>query len=288
MAHASTDEEQGRAGGWFQAGNLGGQGIGGGIGLLLAQKLPAAWMASSALAAGCLTCAVGLFLIPEPASTIRGPGIGTSLVNVAKDIWTVAKSRRGFLALVLCFLPIGSGAASNLWAAVSNDWSASAGTVELVTGVLGGVVMAAGCLVGGFICDRMDRKKAYMMFGVMQAGCATAMAIAPHTQMNYIVFTMVYAVITGFTYAGFTAFVLEAMGLGAAATKYNLYASLSNFPIMYVTSIDGWAHGRFGPSGMLFTEAAVGMTGLVAFLVVLALWREPRAAAVVVEGTPAV
>jgi MFS family permease len=288
MAHASTDEEQGRAGGWFQAGNLGGQGIGGGIGLLLAQKLPAAWMASSALAAGCLACAVGLFLIPEPASTIRGPGIGTSLVNVAKDIWTVAKSRRGFLALVLCFLPIGSGAASNLWAAVSNDWSASAGTVELVTGVLGGVVMAAGCLVGGFICDRMDRKKAYMMFGVMQAGCATAMAIAPHTQMNYIVFTMVYAVITGFTYAGFTAFVLEAMGLGAAATKYNLYASLSNFPIMYVTSIDGWAHGRFGPSGMLFTEAAVGMTGLVAFLVVLALWREPRAAAVVVEGTPAV
>jgi MFS transporter, PAT family, beta-lactamase induction signal transducer AmpG len=288
MAHGATAEEQGRAGGWFQAGNLGGQGIGGGIGLMLAQKLPAAWMASSALAIGCLVCAIGLFWIPEPVSTIRGTGIGASLVNVAKDIWSVARSRRGFLALVLCFLPIGSGAASNLWAAVSKDWSATAGTVALVTGVLGGIVMALGCLVGGFICDRMDRKKAYMLFGIMQAACAAGMALAPHTQTNYIVFTLIYALVTGFTYAGFTAFVLEAMGLGAAATKYNLYASLSNFPIMYMTNVDGWAHGRYGPSGMLYTEAAICMLGLVAFTLVLARWPHERTAAVVVEGTPAV
>jgi len=287
MAHGSTEEDQGRASGWFQAGNLGGQGIGGGIGLMLAQRLPAPWMASGALAVGCLACTVGLLLMPEPVNTIRGSGIGASLVNVGRDIWTVAKSRRGFLALLICFLPIGSGAASNLWAAVSKDWSASADVVALVTGVLGGVVMAAGCLVGGFICDRMHRKKAYALFGVMQAGCATAMAVAPHTPMSYIVFTMVYAFITGFTYAGFTAVVLEAMGLGAAATKYNLYASLSNFPIMYMTSIDGWAHGRFGPSGMLFTEALIGMTGLGVFLMVLSRWPRERAALAVPEGTPA-
>jgi hypothetical protein len=76
-----------------------------------------------------------------------------------------------------------------------------------------------------------------------------------------VVFTLAYALIQGLTYAGFSAFVLEAMGLGAAATKYNVFASLSNFPIMYMTSIDGWAHGRFGPSGMLLMEAAFGGVG---------------------------
>ena len=70
-------------------------------------------------------------------------------------------------------------------------------------------------------------------------------------------FTMLYAFVTGLTYAGFSAFVLEAMGLGAAATKYNLFASLSNMPIAYMTSIDGWAHGKWGPAGMLYTEAVV-------------------------------
>jgi len=288
MAHNATEAEKGRAGGWFQAGNLGGSGIGGGIGLTLAQKLPEPWMAGTALAVGCLACASGLFLIPEPASTIRGSKMTTSLLNVVKDIWMVAKSRRGFLALVLCFLPIGSGAASGLWAAVARDWSASAGTVALVTGVVGGLVSALGCLIGGYVCDRMHRKLAYALFGIMQAGCAVAMAVTPHTETNYIIFTTVYALITGFTYAGFTAFVLEAMGLGAAATKFNLYASLSNFPIMYMTTIDGWAHGRYGPSGMLFAEASVGMAGLVVFMGVLRLWPKTLEMRVVRESPPAV
>jgi hypothetical protein len=73
------------------------------------------------------------------------------------------------------------------------------------------------------------------------------------------------AVITGLTYAGFSAFVLEAMGKGAAATKHNVFGSLSNTPIRYMTRIDGWAHTRHGPAGMLCAEALLGMIGLVAF-----------------------
>ena len=53
------------------------------------------------------------------------------LIDVLKDLWNVAKSRAGFLALLICFVPIGSGAASNLWAAVADDWHATAGTVAL-------------------------------------------------------------------------------------------------------------------------------------------------------------
>jgi hypothetical protein len=82
---------------------------------------------------------------------------------------------------------------------------------------------------------------------------------------------MLYAFVTGLTYAGFSAFVLEAMGKGAAATKYSVFASLSNTPIWYMTLVDGAAHTRWGPAGMLFAEATLCFVGLALFLVVQAL-----------------
>ena len=94
-----------------------------------------------------------------------------------------------------------------------------------------------------------------------------------------ISFTSLYAVITGLTFAGFTAFVLEAMGTGAAATKYNVFASLSNTPIYYMTLRDGWAHTRWGAGGMLHTEAALCLFGMVLFFGVVALLRRFRPSA---------
>jgi hypothetical protein len=114
----------------------------------------------------------------------------------------------------------------------------------------------------------MDRKTAYALYGLMMVLCALAMAAAPRTEAMYVVFTLAYAFIQGLTYAGFTAVVLEAIGLGAAATKYNLFASLSNMPIAYVTVINGWAHTRWGAGGMLATEAAIGVAGVVVFIAV--------------------
>jgi MFS family permease len=265
MAYGVPEHEKGRAGGWFQAGNLGGGGIGGGLVLWLSQRLESAWLPGAILAAICLACAFALCFVHEPKHE-RAHGVVQGIRFVGVDIWNLARARMGFVALFLCFLPIGSGAASNLWSAVAGDWKASANSVALVTGVVGGLVMAVGSVAGGWICDRMNRKGAYALFGVLQALAAVAMALAPHTERQYVVWTTAYAFVTGMTYAGFTAFVLEAMGQGAAATKFSLFASLSNFPIMYMTNLDGAAHTRWGAGGMLYAEAVVGMIGLALFL----------------------
>jgi MFS family permease len=268
MAYATDERRKGQAAGWYQAGNLGGYGVGGGAALWLAQDLPQPWMAGACLGVACILCCVALLFVPEFRRAHRLPGIAANLLEVGRDLWAVARSRRGFLGLLICFLPIGSGAAGNLWAALADDWHATVQTVELVTGVANGVVSGIGCVVGGYLCDRMDRKTSYALYGVLQAMCAVAMALAPRTEAMYIVFTLAYALITGLTYAGFSAVVLEAIGRGAAATKYNVYASLSNIPIAYMTVIDGWARTRWNEGAMLYTEAAIGIAALLLFVAV--------------------
>ncbi len=274
MVYNTLPELQGRAGGWFQAGNLGGNGLGGGAGLWLAQTLPQPWMAAAVIAALCLLCGTALRFVPEPPPLTRTGHYGRMLVEVLKDLWHVARTRVGILALLICFLPIGSGAAANLWASVADDWQASANTVALATGVFSGIVSALGCLAGGYGADRMDRKTAYALYGLLMAMCTVAMAIAPRTETMYVVFTLTYAFIQGLTYAGFTAVVLETIGLGAAATKYNVYASLSNMPIAYMTLVDGWAHTRWGAAGLLNVEAAIGVLGIIVFVAVARTLRQ--------------
>ena len=268
MVYNTPPELQGRAGGWFQAGNLGGNGLGGGAGLWLAQTLPAPWMAAAVIAVACALCCAALWFVPEPPPLARTDRYGRQLIAVLKDLWQVVRARAGVLALLICFLPIGSGAASNLWSAVADDWHASANTVALATGVFSGIVSALGCVFGGYGADRMDRKTAYILYGLLMAISTVAMAMAPRTETMYVVFTLIYAFIQGLTYAGFTAVVLETIGLGAAATKYNLYASLSNMPIAYMTLVDGWAHTRWGAAGLLNVEAAFGVVGIIVFVVV--------------------
>jgi len=264
MAHGTPEEFKGRAGGWSQAGNLGGNGIGGGLGLFLVSRLPSPWMASCIVGGLCLLCCLALAGVSAPGRSLGEAGLLPGLAATFKDVWAVVKRRAGALALILCFLPIGAGAAP--LSAIASEWRASADTVALITGVLGGIISAIGCLVGGWYCDRMDRKAAYVWFGIFQAAAAVAMALLPRSPAMYILWASVYTFTSGLTYAAFTAFVLEVIGQGAAATKYNAMASMSNLPIYYMTNIDGWAHDRWGSTGMFFVESGLAVAGALLFV----------------------
>ena len=114
----------------------------------------------------------------------------------------------------------------------------------------------------------MDRKKGYILFGMIQAICAVGMAFSPRSELMFIIWTSLYAVSTGLTYAGFSAFTLEAIGKGAAATKYNVFASLSNAPIYFMIYIDEWAHGKWSAFGMLNLEAIIALDGMILFITI--------------------
>jgi len=275
MAATVPDEQRGRAGGWSQAGNLGGQGIGGGLSLWLIQNRGFSDAGSgAALGVLCMLCCAALWWIDdsrpllkvgshvEPAGHL---GLAGNLRAIAGDLWALLRSRVGVLALLICLLPIGSGAAQNLWSPIAGEWHASADVVAFVTGAMSGVISALGCLGGGWLCDRLDRRTGYALFGALLALTAVGMALCPRSAGQYVFWTSLYAFVVGLSYAAYCAVVLEAIGRTAAATKFSFLSSVANVPIMLMTFVDGAAAERWGTRGMLWTEAACGMAGIVAF-----------------------
>jgi len=281
MAHLVPLDDQGRASGWFQAGNLGGNGIGGGLGLWLLTKLPAGWEAGLILAVLVLGCAALLPLLPDVPAEARGASLGAAIGKVWREIWRVLSAREGALCAVLCFVPVGTGTASGVLAQseVAAHWGAGSDEVALVQGFLGGIVSMLGCLAGGYACIRLGGRAGYIVFGGLMAVVAVAMACLPATPLIYLAGNLAYTFTTGLCYAAFSAFVFKAIGAGVAATKYNGYASLSNIPIGYMGLLLAAVETWLGPRGMLCADAAMGVAGILVIAVVARLWPARPAAA---------
>src|ERR1019366_3566970 len=177
--------------------------------------------------------------------------------------WT----RAGLLTLFIFVLPLGSGGAASLFSGMAKEWHVSADVLSN-TAWLVGIFTGLMALVGGFLSDRVDRKTAYCLFGVVEGVLALAMALTPRTPEWFIVFAFAYNASIGLAFAGYAAVTLETIGAGAAATKWNLFASVSNIPVAIMPALDGWAATKFGSGGMLQFEfwIAVGGAGLFALV----------------------
>jgi hypothetical protein len=106
------------------------------------------------------------------------------------------------------------------------------------------------------------------------AAIAAAMAVLPTTPATFVWCSLAYAFATGLCYAAFSCYVLEAIGAGNAATKYNALASLSNTPIWYMGLVLAAIEERFGPRNMLFAESGFAVVGILIFAAVAGAWRE--------------
>lgn len=274
LAHGVPPAEKGRAAGWYQAGLAVGVGCGGGAALWLSQQVSAGWMVG-AIVGGCmLACALPLLGLREPPT--MGHTLGASMRALGQDLKAIALSRAGILGVIICLSPIGAGAASNYFGPNADAWGASANLVALVTGVLGGLVMAGGALAGGRLSDRIGRRYGYAVGGGLTALTGVTMAVAPHTPEAYVVFTLAYSFFNGVAAAGFTGLVLETIGGGAVATKYNIFASLANVGISYTTRLDGKAQTRWGADGMFYADAALTFLGIGVLIVATAMLRPRR------------
>ncbi|HEY1427595.1 MAG TPA: hypothetical protein VGF50_13060, partial [Caulobacteraceae bacterium] len=72
---------------------------------------------------------------------------------------------------------------------------------------------------------------------------------------------------------------LEAIGRGAAATKYTLFASVANIPVALMPTADGWVDTHHGLAAMLWLELAVAIAAAALYAAVALATRPRRALA---------
>jgi MFS family permease len=274
MAHDTAPERRGAAGGWSQAGNLGGAGIGGAAGLWVANHLHSVPIAGIVVTAGTAACALALLFAPKAQPISSHANYLATLRLVVADCWRVCRARAGWLTLFVLVLPLGAGGAAQLTAGLSKEWRVNPDLLAAVLG-LSSLVIAAAALVGGYICDRMDRKAAYVLFGVLGGAVCAGVALMPRSPEWFVVLAFAYAAALGMSYAAFSAATLEAIGGGAAATKYTLFASISNIPVTLMPALDGWADTHWNVGALLWTEFGTAVAAALIFMLV-ALATRPR------------
>lgn len=259
----------GRASGWLNAANLGGNAIGGGIVIHLADSLTPR---GAALGLGLLTFlpALAVLLLHEKQRAQRSAQQVFS--TMWRDVRHTTTSRRGWTGILFCIAPVSTPALLDLFSAVGGDYGASGDTVEFTMGYGSGLLTALGALIGGRFLDRLDKRRAYLISGLLIALVNVAMACGPQTQATYVAGTLVYSLVAGLCFAAFTAVVLEIIGEvdQSAATQYTLFDAAGNLATSYLAWMDGHgydlfkAHGHAGSTGLLLTDAGMNVAGVLA------------------------
>ena len=114
-----------------------------------------------------------------------------------------------------------------------------------------------GSLIGGFVCDRMNRMSAYSLCGLLSGMAALGLAAGPRIPATYGLGYGAYALCTGFGFAVFTALVLDVLGKDrrAAATGYSVLICSGNLPTAYMTWVDGQGYRYGGVAGLTGADA---------------------------------
>jgi MFS family permease len=269
MAKTIEVGKKGRAAGWYQAGNLGGMGIGGGAGIWLATQF-SYQLSVIIISLTMLLCAIGLYYVPQVVAD-KTTSVKEGFAKMFTEIKELFRSRVAIYTTLLIITPISAGAAAYVWSSVSDNWKVNADTVALVTGVLSGLVSAVGCIAGGWAADKIGMWWSYFGGGLLMAAVTLVMAVSGFNPFTYVAGVLAYAFMIGFSYAAFSAVLLHAIGKGLASTKYALLSSLGNIGPVFMTSLDGWMHDEYGIKGMLLGESVIGIVFVVVFL--LALYR---------------
>lgn len=294
LATSVPDDKRGQAGAWYNIGNLCGGGLSAYIGLKLLGSGTSPTLVGIVLGVMMIVPSFAILLIDEPAPSREGSFV-EALRAVGREAWSILGSRAGLTGLLLCISPVGTAALANYFSAIAEDFvkpglAAQLATLEpaaakalldkevadvltFVSGLVGLVLTAIGSYIGGYLCDRLNRRAMYLLSGGLTAICGIALAFAPHTKTAFIVGVLTYALITGFCYAAFTATVLETIGdeKQAASTRYSMFVAGGNLAITYVGWVDTRFYANHGSSGVIASDAILNFGGVV--LLGLVFWR---------------
>jgi len=309
------EDERGLANGLMFGGAYLGQAIGGAGVLFLSAHVDfpitylfvAAWI-----------FAVTLFVavpLREPPGPPRPPREGPALAVIGRQIGAFLRdaaraftgSRGAFVGLLFALLPAGAYA---LGLALQSSLAVELGMSDNQIGWLNlwsTIISAAGCVLGGWLSDRIGRRKMLAIYIVGTALPTIALSIvmkrhgwimpvdptladrrlAPDELLAaFWACVLAYAVFQGLMYGTRTALFMDVTTPAVAATQFTAYMALLNVVIAYSAKWQGWAAENLGYPTTLLVDAGFGMIGLVLlpFLVPLPRAKTEQPGAAIPDG----
>ena len=264
LLHNCDPTMLGRAAGFYQTGNMVGQTLGGGAAVYLVRHMPALWMAGAVLGGVVLLCNVPLLALREPPRVGEGR-LGDRVRDVWRELRAMLSKVDGRLALLLAFLPIGTGNAQFLFSAVAREWKASGDFVSLVLGLVAGVAITIGTLAGGWLEDRLPQRRAYFVACAAQGVLALLLLLSPREPWSFALITACYTASLGMCTAALTGMALALAKGGAASTKVSLFIAFNTLGSLGLVKGAGWAHDAWGMTGMLGAEIITVVVALAVF-----------------------
>ncbi len=265
------EKDTGAVSGWLNVANLGGTGLGGTIGILIVQGLP-----RQAAAIGlALEVFAPCLLLVVMAREVRVPrAVGETMRRLFADIWTLSRTRAALIGLLIFVTPSATFAAQNLFGNLGRDFHASDAAVTWIGGLGNAVMCSAGAFLGGWLCNRMDRRALFVGTGVVAAAATLGMAFGVKTTAVFFAGVTVYNLLAGVNYAAASAVAFDIMGKDnpLAVTQYAMLMAACNVAISTVLWGDGRAYKAHGARGALAMDAAFSLVTGAVMLGVIAKW----------------
>ncbi|HEV8128917.1 MAG TPA: MFS transporter [Candidatus Eisenbacteria bacterium] len=228
----------------------------------------------------------------EAAGTQRPPREGTFAVAIVRELTQFVRdagrafvgSRPAFLAIFLALLPMGAYALS---LALYTNLAVELGLDDRQIGILGiisTVLSATFCVLGGWISDRLGRRRTLAWFILGTTLPTFALAVAMHhfgwilpispTAPNrppvpaelvswFWALMIAYAIFQGLMYGVGTAIYMDVTTPAVAATQFTAYMALCNVVYSYSANWQGHAVVRWGYPTTLLLDASFGLVSLL-------------------------
>lgn len=218
---------------------------------------------------------------PAGAAT---PGILTTLRTYAVDaIKSIFGSGPAIAGLVFAVLPAGAmGLSLSLGSNLAVELGMSDATIGVIS-LISTIISALACVVGGFLSDRLGRKKmlALYILGITASTVAYALmlraygwimprdpkAIDPATipqalVAGYIWIGFAFGLFMGLMYGTRTALFMDVCNPAVAATQFTAYMAILNLVIWYSSTWQGLALEKWGYPNTLLADSLLGVVGL--------------------------
>ncbi len=282
------EDERGFASGMMFAGQYVGMVVGGGGALMLGTRTSFNWsicFVAAAIAMVTLLVVVPMDEGPGPvrerlAGSSRLASIGRQLAGFAMDaVRAFLGSRAALAGLLFDLLPIAAmGLSLSLQSNLAVELGLSNSEIARLS-VASSVLTALSCVAGGYISDRVDRRKAllvylllltlpglYLMTQLQAAGWVMPRhggAASADLVQAFWVACLVYHLFFGLIYGARAALFIDLTRPAVAATQFAVYMALTNLSIAYSQVWQGFAASHWGYPNTLLIDAIVGLACLV-------------------------